>query len=399
MHLCDWLDRLEIENGELVRIITARAKAKKMKGRSLDVFKEYESGKTICRNIYYGSMGGYRVAFPKELTSLYREGYCQFEQKLEKYGECNIPVFKYYSRDLNEQEKELICSLYPDFKYVLKKWSGSIARTLELLRIWKCHKEVEFVLAGGYTSLAFNKSFWKMTEQKRKEVAMFLKKNPEYQVKPLSTIQTIIKYKLTKQNLVEYEDFCDSYGKVRYDVFRYLEKCGLDDYTGVQLYHDYWNLLKQTPHSKAEHYWRYPKNLAQKHQILLQEVEQINALKEKEKLNQRQEQYFKAVKKLLKYKLEVDGYSVYIPETVEDISFQARILNQCLITNDYIGKVINKRCVLVFIRKNGCPVATAELFKGDKIGQFYCNQNNKNYIPSKKIKEVMNKWIEYKECA
>ena len=399
MHFCDYFDRLEIENGELVRILTARAKAKKMKGRELDVFKEYESGKTVCRNVYYGSMGGYRVAFPKEMTSLYREGYCPFEQKLEKYGECRIPAFQWYSRDLNDKEKELICSLYPDFKYVLKKYQGSIVGTLALLRIWKEHKEVEYVLAGGFKYLAFNKSFWKMTEQKRKEVAMFIKKNPEYQHKPLTTIQTIIKYNLSKQDLEEYEMFCDSNGKVRYDVFRYLEKCGLDDYNGVQLYHDYWNLLKQTPHSKTENYWRYPKNLAQKHQILLKEVEQINALKEKEKLEKKQELYFKAVKKLLKYKLEVDGYTVYIPETVEDISFQAKILNQCLISNDYISRVINKRCVLVFIRKNGCPVATAELFKGNKIGQFYCNQSKKNYLPSKKIKDVMNKWIEYKEVA
>ena len=52
MHFCDYFDRLEIENGELVRILTARAKAKKMKGRELDVFKEYESGKTVCRNVY-----------------------------------------------------------------------------------------------------------------------------------------------------------------------------------------------------------------------------------------------------------------------------------------------------------------------------------------------------------
>ena len=399
MNLCDYFDRLEIENGKLVRILTAKARAKRMKGRELDVFKEYEGGHTVCRNVYYGTMGGYRVAFPNEKVSLYREGYNTFEQKLEEYGECRIPAFQYHSRKLNEQEKELICSKYPDFKYVLKKYEGTIAETLELLKIWKEHKEVELVLACGFTSLVFNKSFWKMTEQKRKEVAMFIKKNPDYQYKPLSTVQTVLKYKLSDQDLEEYEIFCDSYGKVKYDVFRYLEKCGLDDFSGVQLYHDYWNLLKQTQHSRTENYWRFPKNLAQKHQVLLKEVEQIKELKEKEKIKTKQEQYFKAVKKLLKYKLEVDGYSVYIPESVEDISFQAKILNQCLITNDYISRVINKRCVLVFIRKNGCPIATAELFKGDVIGQFYCNQNNKNYLPNKKIKEVMNKWIEMKEAA
>ncbi len=192
MHLCDYFDRLEIENGQLVRILTAKARAKKMNGRELDVYKEYENGNTVCRNVYYNSMGGYRIAFPKEMTSLYREGYCPYEQKLEEYGECNIPAFYWYSRDPNEQELELIYSLYPDFKYVMKKWHGSISKTLVLLRIWKEHKEVEFMLAGGYTEIAFNKAFWKMTLQKRKELVMFLKKNPNYQSKPLSIIQTIM---------------------------------------------------------------------------------------------------------------------------------------------------------------------------------------------------------------
>ena len=201
------------------------------------------------------------------------------------------------------------------------------------------------------------------------------------------------------QDLEEYEMFCDQNGKCRYDVFRYLEKTGLDDYNGVQLYHDYWNLLKQTKHSKTEKYWRYPKNLSEKHQQLLKEVELINELKKNETIEQKQDKYLKAVKKLLKFKMEINGYSIYVPETVADIKYQARVLNQCLIAGDYIGKVISHKCVLVFIRKNGCPVATAELLKGNKIGQFYGNQNAKNYIPPKKVKDVMNKWIEMKEVA
>lgn len=102
-------------------------------------------------------------------------------------------------------------------------------------------------------------------------------------------------------------EFCGHFGKIKYDVFRYLEKCGLDDYNGVELYRDYWRLLKQTTHSKTESYWRFPKNLAKKHNELLKEVEHLNLIKEAEKLKDKQERYFKSVKKLLKYKMNIDG--------------------------------------------------------------------------------------------
>lgn len=400
MNICNYADRLEIENGKLVRILKALPKAKKMQGRELDIYKEYENGVTLCRNVYYNYCGGYRIAFPNEKTSLYREGYCPFIQELEEYGKCNIPAFKYYSRDPNEEEKELIYSLYPDFKYVLKKWNGSIYKTLVILNIWKEHKEVEFMLTAGYEVMAFNKSFWKLSEAKKKEIIYFLKHHPEYKQKQLASIQTVIKYNLTSQDLLEYESFCDCNGKVKYDVFRYLEKAGLDDWSGVQLYRDYWNLLKQTNHNKKDNYWRFPKSLAQKHNELLKEVEQINLAKDVEKLKPKQERYLKAVKKLLKYNMEIDGYSVYIPSTVEDISYQARVLHQCLIQCDYVSKVINKECVLVFIKKNGCPVATAQLLKGNKIGQFYANElDRNNCLPSPEVKAVMNKWIEMKKAA
>ena len=400
MNICTYADRLEIENGQLVRILKALPKAKKMKGRELDIYKEYENGVTLCRNLYYNACGGYRVAFPNEKTSLYREGYCSFIQELEEYGKCSIPAFKYYSRDPNEEEKELIISLYPEFKYVLKKWNGSIYKTLELLSLWKEHKEIEFMLAAGFEVMAFNKAFWRLSQAKRKEIILFLKQHPEYKSKQLASVQTVIKYNLTTEELSEYESFCSLCGKVKYDVFRYLEKAGMNDWSGVQLYRDYWNLLKQTNHSKTQDYWRFPKNIAQKHNELLREVEQINILKDIEKMKPKQEQYFKAVKKLLKYKMEIDGYCVYVPETVEDISYQARVLHQCLISCDYVSQVINKKCVLVFIKKNGCPIATAQLLSGNKIGQFYANElDRNNCLPSDEVRAVMNKWIELKAAA
>lgn len=398
MTRCDFVDRIELRNGELVRIIKAVARTKKDNGKSLDVYEEYENGKAVCRNLYY-SMTGYVVGFPNETNSLYKNGSCSFFQPLDEYGECDLPTFFYYSRYLNDEEKALVESAYPDFKYCLKKWKGTIAETLCALRFWKKHKEIEFLLAAGFKRIALSKSFWKLSAKKKKEVVKYLRTNDCGNVS-LSEVQISLKYQLSKNELEEYLEFCGHFGKIKYDVFRYLEKCGLDDYNGVELYRDYLRLLKQTTHSKTESYWRFPKNLAQKHNELLREVEHYNLLKESEKLKAKQKRYFESVKKLLKYKMNIDGYCVYVPETVEDISFQAKALHQCLVQCDYISKVINGECVLVFIRKDDCPVATAQLLKGNKIGQFYANELDRSKcLPTDEVRAVMNKWIELKKAA
>ena len=125
-----------------------------------------------------------------------------------------------------------------------------------------------------------------------------------------------------------------------------------------------------------------------------------NQIKEKmkkeieEELKKKQEAYSKAIKKYLSSGKEIDGYSVYVPDDVLDINYQAEYLHQCLITADYIEKVIDKHCVLVFIRKNKKPVATVELLPRKKIGQFYANElDRKNCLPTEEVKEVFNKWL------
>ena len=52
MNVCNYFDRLEIENGELVRVLNAVPRATKKSHLSLDVYKEYETGRCQCRNLY-----------------------------------------------------------------------------------------------------------------------------------------------------------------------------------------------------------------------------------------------------------------------------------------------------------------------------------------------------------
>ena len=141
-------------------------------------------------------------------------------------------------------------------------------------------------------------------------------------------------------------------------------------------------------------------DLQKKHDELREEVQQLKAMKRIEELKLKQEKYSKVVKKLLKLKLESDGYSVYIPETIEEINAHATALHQCLITADYVSKVIRKECLLVFVRKGDTPIATAQVNKDDSIGQFYADElDRSNCLPTDEVRAVMNKWIELKKVA
>lgn len=397
MFLCNYADHLEIENGEIVRVLVATPRNKKKCDKSLAVYREWESGKCEVRNLYYCGMSGYRVAIPDVVsTGSYMPGIAKLEPWCDTKKMSN---FQWYSKLVDDETTKIICSKYPKFKYVINKFSTNLNHIMEALIIWKEHPEVELIIASGYIKVALNRSFWKMTEARRKEVVNFIRKNPTSKDLRLGDIQTIIKYNLSADKFNEYHRDCMYYGKIAYDVYSYLKKKKVD-YTSVSLYRDYARLLKQTNHKCSDPYWKFPKDLQKKHDELREEVRRLDELKQIEKLRPKQDSYRKAVKRLLKYKMDINGFTVFVPETIDEISRQANALNQCLITADYISKVINKSCVLVFIQKNGEPIATAELKKGNKIGQFYTNElDRRNCLPSDEVREVMNKWIEMKEAA
>ena len=168
MTSCNYEDRIEVEDGKLVRVVKATSRSKKQSVRTLDVYKEYEDGKTVCRNLYRGYCGGYYVGFPNDQEKYYGRTYTMDLQDWDDCGKLNVCL----SRPLSEQEKALVVGAYPEFRYVLKKWEGGIEKTMAALALWQEHKEIELVLARGFQSVALNKNFWKLTEKKRKGIAL-----------------------------------------------------------------------------------------------------------------------------------------------------------------------------------------------------------------------------------
>lgn len=395
MTICYFSDRLEAVEGQLVRTVNA-VERNKRKGkdqrRTLDVYREFEDGYAECRNLYY-CMYGYRVGFPHDENSMYYNGSCSFTEKEEKFDLCKEMHFD--SRPLTEAERELVIQKYPAFSYTLKKWRGTIRETLKALAVWKKHPEVEFILSAGFKNIAFNKGFWKLTEKKRKEIVLFMRKNPDCRNFTLLDIQRCIKNGYDIGEFSLYKVFLNiTDGNVSFDLYRYLVKIGKANRRGVALYRDYWNLLVQSRHSTKDAYWEYPKDLQERHDLLRDEIHRVERLKQKEELKKKQDAYSKAVRKIAGITLDENGYSVYVPETVEEIMHHAERLHQCLVTCDYISRVIAGKCVLVFVTKDGEPEATAELLKGDRIGQFYKDELDRDEcLPSVEVRALVDRWI------
>ena len=391
MHKCYYRDRLEVVDGRLCRIVTAMYDDRKYSCHyELDVYREYEDGEACCRNVYC-SMYGYYVSFPGEVTSVYRNGCNSFVQELQDWGEVDkIKCFP--SVPLSAEEESLIVEKYPAFKYVLAKWRGTIGYVLRALAIWKQHKEIEMVLAAGYENVAFNRSLYRLSEPKKREVVRFMREHGEDSCKSLtlSDIQQYMKLNLPIDDFIAYKRFCWNVNRSGIELWRYLKRQGRCDRAGLLFYNDYANMLRNSGHDTESGYWKYPKDLSEAHDKLVSEINKKKLLEQKSKY----EQYYKVVRKFVRLNADIDGFSVFVPQSIDDIKFQADTLNQCLITADYVLQVINRQCVLVFIRHCGKPVATAQIDKRKNVVQFYADEHDwKNCLPSDEVKSVLDKWL------
>ena len=75
---------------------------------------------------------------------------------------------------------------------------------------------------------------------------------------------------------------------------------------------------------------------------------------------------------------------------------QAKALHQCIVRCSYYKKMANQEEILVFIQKDGIPVATAELFAKNRIGQFYADEHSgtpEGSKPSEEVQHVFTTWL------
>lgn len=393
MHSFERTERLVLDRGVLCRVVTAHGIVKGV-AHHLDVAKIYEDGRQLSRNIEHQPMAGWTVGFPGEK---YRERhYCRdWVQKLQPWQKSYTGLSNLCWQSPSESDKAVFLKQYPEFRWIFAKSDLSTRDYFHLLPYWKKYPhETEMLLANGYVQLALDGRLWHAKD--KKPVLEWIRKNPCIRNPHLDGVRCCIRFGCTYDDWREYYARQSRKCRVEYDVFHWLDSRNRASYSEMSLYRDYATMAKEAGHDMRESYWRFPKNLRKAHDKVMAEVAAIKALKKAEELKAKGEKYLKAVSGWLGKELHVGngGMRVYIPESVDDIVFQAEALKQCLVTADYIGKVIDGRCVLVFVRYHGRPVATAEILPGGKLGQFYGNESDHaNCKPTKAATVALNEWM------
>ena len=395
MHRVNYYDSIVVQDGLITRLVTAE-----WKDLTLTVYKEIEDNTQLVRNVYLSSVGGYMVAFPGErIGSGYYSYWGDQKEVLQDWRETSrLPLGQY--RSLLPEEQEIIINKYPDFKYVLQKFHITTDNLMQILTIWKEQPDVELLLQAGYSNIAFDKRFYKLTEKKRKEICKWLMKNSKTQEvsnPTLTAIQILLKYGISYKTYVDYCNTC-SYNccTVPYDVYEYIcKKYGAKKYGELAaIYKDYKNLCKQAGHRMSDKYWKFPSDLIKAHAKVLGEVNEINRLKKMAVAKEWESKMLPGVKQLEQYNRTVNGYHIFITENMTEWNRQADVLHQCIVRCKYMNGIIDRKYVIVFIQKNNIPVATAQVYPGKKLGQFYADEQAGNIHPSNAVKKMVLKWID-----
>lgn len=380
MYKCIFKERIELEHGQLVRVTNAMWNNKRYGHGNMDVFKLYEDGRKMCRNLCFCYLGCYMLEDIDNPDDVWCEPRIECKSFVDGFG--NI---------ISDEEVQLIKDRYPGFRWMLDKcrtYYGGIAFIWDSFKAWKLWPECERLVNAGFFKLAFSQGFARMPYLKQQKIAEWLKRNPGTDY-GLGKIQTMMSKKITSD---EYELLKR---KVPMDIIKYF---GTQVNKGLfntikaanDIYRNYIYMAKNLNHDIASDYWKFPNDLKKAHDKVIDENARMEAAKQQEKMDR----YRKAVEKFLPKVIETDGLTVYVPESYEIIDAHARVLHQCLTYADYIGKVSNRKCLLVFIKRGETPIATAEVLPSGKIGQFYGDERDRNNCePGEAEKRAMDVWM------
>lgn len=423
----NWSDRIEIENGKICRILQAEWCDKKHDGEwyYCDVYKKNEDGESWEQNLYCSMWGGYMVAFPGLPINENRNSWYYCTDIAEEEGWHYRSALSNVGRTspISENDKALVCSMHPDFQYLLKKYKVcSKAELMEKLCMWKKHPELELVLAAGYEKIGMNGNFWRMNEKNRKQICLFMQKYPHFKDFSLKEIREAIKsgkpedYGCYIKDVCSWErntKYCDA---VHFEDYVYLQNMHYWDalYSApetspfslaLNYWRDYMRMLSRTNHNLHDEYWRHPKNLQQKHDEVMEEIrraeeaERIARELEAREKERKEAKLFRPAIESIKRKfkdfgLEIDGYSIFVTTDFAEWKHQAEVLGQCIVGAGYYQKMLRGMSTIVFIQKEGIPIATAEISTEGKLGQFYADEHDRdNCLPTDEVRAAFEKWM------
>ena len=278
------------------------------------------------------------------------------------------------------------------------------------------------VLSAGFEKVGMNGSFWRLSEKNRRATCNFMRQNPQF--KDLSFRE--IREAMRANDPVDYGVYLKVipswhrssnpqgwYPCISYEDYKYIRKqhkkfkSSYNDEEHafnelVNVYNDYIRMLYRSDHNTKDEYWRYPSDIQAFHDRLTEE-ERIKeearriaeAKAEAKRLRAKQAAFKRIVKKFASINGSIDGYSIFVTSDYDEWQRQADVLHQCICAAGYYQGTAEGNYTIVFIQKEGEPVATAQVFPDGRIGQFYADEiDRSNCAPSEEVRAAFNKWLE-----
>lgn len=387
-------DRIGRIGHHIVRIVNASWNDNRragIKAGNMDVYRQYDDGREEVRNLAVSAIGGYF------LYDTNPDGWGKPWIDCKALREPRVNSYMVFT-NIGAWEIGYIKERYPGFRWMLDKILANrigvqVAEVIQYLRAWLRWPECERLYNGGYYKLCLSAQFAVATYRKQCEIMQYLKMHPEIQDPGFGEILALMKNGISQDDY-----YMMKHCKCGADLLKYLhaqlrkgtvfkEDYSLEALHGV--YQDYIRMVGSNGHDKEQDYWKYPSDLREAHDKVMREAANIEAAK----LKRRQMKYGEAVKKFIGKTVDVGNIRVFVPENVDEIALQASVLHQCLVTADYIGKVINRKCLLVFLVCDGRPMATAEIDKNGKLLQFYGDERDSyNMKPDRAADAALDAW-------
>lgn len=373
-------DRIRSFHGKIVYEILG--KTKESKHKFFPVYREYLDGqKRATDNLLYYPIAGYQA---KGIP----------ERRMYNCNHWKTPGM--ILTDATEDSLEAIFKVIPDFRYVVRKMHHMFTvDVLKCLRTFLQHPEMEIMLNYHLDRIATNITFLKMKKERQKSIVRYIIDNIEECTPYSICLADVLHAMKFKTSLPKYYFYINNRldRDIDYNTFLKLFPKGISQYDYKILMR---NLKEYFPERLNEDYWTSFKDkidFLQKERKVNEEIKAIKILEDLKKKKAMQKNYTKAISKIKKWNGTFNGIQVYIPTDISDIEKQAKALSQCLITNDYIQRVIEKKCFLVFLKSKDNPLATAEFSMSKKLIQFYGDEMDPdNCLPSKDAKIALKKY-------
>lgn len=363
------------------------------------VYTQDELGKCKSRYIYCSYATGYLVSFPNEKLGYYFGNQIQEEESLTSCYELGI----FMEWKTFEQDIEMIKERKPELRFLIDKMAKyEMCKNpkifIRIIQRYKKNKNIEYFVNLGFIKLALDNRLDSLTKQKQKDIILYIKNNIDILDKEISLSELFQYLKYPNEKVFDRDLFIKTSYNLEVANYLYNQKQKYNNLSRNEiyaLYCDYKRMCKDLDKNMNDKYWRLPNDLVKKHDDILTETmnkkEFIKEMKAKRK--------DKVLQKVINENLQkqaktINDLTIYFANNYSDIKNQAEFLHQCLIICNYTDRIIKQKSLLVFIKRDNIPVATAEINYKKDVLQFYgCEIDRENCKPAKEVEDTFYQWL------